>query len=255
MLFAQLLFGDEVNCGVVIGEIVGHLFDLALDAGEVRPLFGDDVALARVLFSRGQNGILAAADALERAFDGNGVLAGVLDPLDAADGVAVPLADALAPKGVGAAVRHDRAEIDARQREQARIPADAHGAEVACLFGGSVQRLKIFGDAGVGIEAVYRVEQLHDLRRLRGQVCRAAAAEDHHVDLADVFAHGVIPFHLDGQNRLHGGGVSAGEYRHDLHIFVLRRSVLYAAAQIAVTDNADPDFIHNCLLTRRFYLI
>ena len=115
--------------------------------------------------------------------------------------------------------------------------------------------MALVGVRGVVVHEPEEMNQALEKACADPEIGRAAAAQDHHVDLADVFAHGVIPFHLDGQNRLHGGGVSAGEYRHDLHIFVLRRSVLYAAAQIAVTDNADPDFIHNCLLTRRFYLI
>ena len=46
------------------------------------------------------------------------VLLCVLDALDAADRIAVALADALAPERVVLAVRQDRIAVDARKREQ-----------------------------------------------------------------------------------------------------------------------------------------
>ena len=90
--------------GVVLVEIVFHRDDLALDARLVGTLGRHDVTFARVLLPGGQFGLFAAANGLERALDGHGVLARVQHAVDAANGVGMALADAAPPEGVVGAV-------------------------------------------------------------------------------------------------------------------------------------------------------
>ncbi len=104
---AQLLKGDKMDGGVVLGKIVGHGDNLTLDLGQIRALLRDDPAFAQMLIARSQLRILARAHGGDRRFDRHGVLLGIHDTRDAADGVGVALTDAAAPKRVIAAVRED----------------------------------------------------------------------------------------------------------------------------------------------------
>ena len=111
----HLLHGDEVHGGVIIGEIVGHGDDLALHLGGVRALLEHHVADAGVLLAGGQLGIATAAGRFDGGIHRNGVLTGVRNALDAADGVAVPLRNAAAPEGVIAPLRQHAARVKAVQ--------------------------------------------------------------------------------------------------------------------------------------------
>ena len=152
------------------------------------------------------------------------------------------LADALAPEGIAFALGQHRRGVRPVQREQARIPAHRDNAQGADGAGGRVHGGKVFGDPGVGIEAVDHREPLGKVRGLCGEVGGAAAAQDQHVDC--VF-HGLGLF--GGQNVCAGGqgmnpgGVTAGKDGGKLHVRVLAHRALHPAAQVAVTHDANAD--------------
>ena len=96
----QLLHGDEVHGGIVIGKVVGHGFDLVFHAGGISTVLEHHKTLAGVLLAGGKLRAAAGAHGIQRGVDGNGVLARVSHALDAADSVGMALADSLAPEGV-----------------------------------------------------------------------------------------------------------------------------------------------------------
>ena len=100
MIGDQLFLRNKVDGGVVIGEVVGHGFDGIFDFGCVCAVLKHNVALAGMLFARGQRRIFAGAHRGEGFIHGDGVLLGVFDAGNAADGVRMTLTDALAPEGV-----------------------------------------------------------------------------------------------------------------------------------------------------------
>ena len=80
------------------------------------------------------------------------------------------------------------------------------------------------------IEAVHHVEILRQLRRLLRQVVRAAAAQDHHVDL--ILQLRSVAHAVDGhaRMRLNGRGVAPGEQCRQLHVGRVLHGALHAAA-------------------------
>ena len=57
------------------------------------------------------------------------------------------------------------------------------------LFCRRIHIIKMLRDSGMGVKAVYYVEQLRILRGLLRQVGRTAAAQDHYVDLIFPLLH------------------------------------------------------------------
>ena len=239
MVAVKLLLADKVHGRVVVREIVRHRDDRLFDGGKVRALLRDDKALARVLLARRKLRVFTGADALERALDRDRVLARVLHAGDAADRVGVALAHALAPERVVAAVRQDGLAVKAVQREHARIPADRDHTELAALFARRVDGVKVLRDLRVRVEAVDHVEILRELRGLLRQVVRAAAAEDHDVDLVR-HARGVR-HRVDRRAGLclQRFGAAARENADELHILCTGQRAFHAAAEISVSCNAD----------------
>ena len=236
----QLLGADKVDAGVILVKVIGHGLDLPLDALQVGARFGHHPALPQVLVPRRQNGLLAPADGVHRALDGNGIPSGVHHPCNAADGVGVALADAAAPEGLVLALGQHRPGIDPGQREQAGVPAAGDQSYRTGSLGSRIHRGKVLRNLCVGIEAVHHVEQSSQLRRLMGQVRGAAAAQDHHV-------HGVPPGRslICGQNGDLGGaegqtrGIPAGKDSRQLQIVVLGDRRFHASAQVAIAKDCD----------------
>ena len=100
------------------------------------------------------------------------------------------------------------------------------------------------------VERVHHVEQARIRRRLLGQVVRAAAAQDEHVDIARMRGEVIGRVHGNalGQ-RLQLRRVAAREQRRQLQIVVLTAGQLNAPAKVAVSQYADARFRHVLLLT------
>ena len=107
VLFAHLLGRDEVYLGVIVREVVRHVFDFRLDCGAVRTFRGHDKDLSLMHLPRGESGLLAASNARHGAIDRNGVLSRIQHARNAAHRVGVSLAHALAPEGVVLALREN----------------------------------------------------------------------------------------------------------------------------------------------------
>ena len=199
-----------------------------------------DEAFARVLLPRGELRAGAAAHLLHRGGHRHGVLHAAGHAGHAADGVGVALAEALAPEGVGGAFGQQRLADDAVDGEHAGVPA---GGDERGLVVGTRRRVdggEVFGDAGVGVEAVDGVEQCGQLRALLGQVLLGAAAQDQHVDLPGVAGQRVHAVHRHaGGERLQLRGRAAGVDADELHVGAAGDGGLDAAAQVAVAGNGD----------------
>ena len=186
MVAVEFLLRHERHRGVVVGEVVGHLHDGALDGCLVGAVLGHHEAFARVLLARHQLGVLARAHGLERRGHRNRVLARVRHAVDAADGVAVALGDAAPPERVVVPLGQDAGCIQAGEREHAGVPPRRDEGHGAALLRRRVHAREVVGDVRMGVERVHHVAQRGAGRRLLGKVARAAAAQDQHVDVADV---------------------------------------------------------------------
>ena len=245
MVAVELFLRYEVHGRVVIGEVVRHRHDLALDFGCVSAFLEYDEAFAQVLFARGQLRVLACSHRLERAFDGDGVLLGIGNAFDAAHGVGMALADTASPERVIGALRQDAVAHQAVQREQARVPTARNERACAACFGGFIDGVEMSGDVGMGVEAVDHVVQVCVVRRLLGQVGGASAAQDEDVDgLLTAFERcGGLDLEAFCCY-LYASRVAARIHRHQVDVVVLAHGQFDAFAKIAVTQDAQAHVSH-----------
>ena len=95
----------------------------------------------------------------------------------------MPLTDTLAPKCIISAFWKNRIRIQAVQREHSRVPAHRDNADMTALLRSGIHFFKMLWNARMGVKAVNHIKMLHIRRCLCRKICRAAAAENHHVDL------------------------------------------------------------------------
>ena len=182
MVALQFLRRNEMNDRVVIGEVVRHRLDFALDSLQVGALFRDDETFAQVLFASRQRRIRAAPSRRQGRVERNRVLLRVQNAVDSADRVGVPLTDAASPERVVDAVRKDRAAVKSSEREHAGVPTARDQRDLAAFLRGGVDRGEVFRNLGVRVETVDDVEEARQFRRLFRQIGRASAAKDKNVD-------------------------------------------------------------------------
>ena len=225
---------------VIIGKIVGHFLDLFFNARLVSALFCHNKALTYMLFSDRKLGISTAAHRFQRRLDGDGILLAVGNALDAANGIRMSLAHALAPEGIILAVGQNGVAKQTVQREHAGIPADRDHRDMSALACGFIYVFKMLRDLGVGVKAIHHVKALCKRGRLHGQIGRRSPANDHHVNFISHF-HDLVGRHHGNPRgaELDRVGVAARKDRHKLHIAVLRDRALHAAPQISITKNTD----------------
>lgn len=115
------------------------------------------------------------------------------------------------------------------------------------LLGGGVQGGEVVRDVGMGVEGVDGVEVPGQGRALLGQVGRRAAAQDQDVDVLGVRRRVGERQHrnIRGQDRK-ARGVAAGEHRGKGHVRLLAERQLHAAAEVAVSADADAIGLHLC---------
>ena len=189
VVFRELFFRDKMYGGFIPHKVVGHGLDGRFNSLKVRAFFRHHKAFPQVHLVAGGVGALAAADGFQIFFLGNGVLFAVLHAGDAADGVGVALAYALAPEGVGFSFRQHAVAQYPQQGEQARIPAHGNDGGGVVRFGDRFHVGEMFRNAGMSVEAVYRDKMLRQFRSLVDQVRGGTAAQDHDVDFVFIFQH------------------------------------------------------------------
>ena len=232
---AQHLLGrNEGDGGIVVGKIVRHLLDLALDPCLVCALSRHNVAFAQMLFAGRQRRHRACAYRVERRRDGYRVLPRIQDAVDAADRVGMALAHAAAPEGVVLALRQHSGRVQAVEGKQTRIPAGGDQRDVVAAFCRRVHRRKVGGDIGVGIERVDHVEVLRQHRRHLRQIGRAAAADNENVDLVFILCHGLRRVNGYARQCLYRRGIAPGKHTDQFGVFVLLHGAFHAASEIAV---------------------
>ncbi len=148
------------------------------------------------------------------------------------------LAHALAPEGVIAAAGEDRVGIQSLQREHAGIPAGGNHRYLAALLRGGIHGSKVLGNAGMGVKRIDDVKEPGIGRGLLRQIGGAAAAEHEHVQFVFVLLN-LADAHHPGAAGVNRGGVASREHCDKFHILRGIDRNLYAAAQIAVTENSD----------------
>ena len=156
------------------------------------------------------------------------------------------LAHAAAPEGVVAALGQDHVAEQALQREQAGIPAARDQAHMAAFLRRGIDGGEVLRDVVVGVEAVHDVAEPGVARGLLGQVRRAAAAQDQHVDVvggARLKLACIANRHALGGDG-HRGGVAAREHRGELRVRILADGQLHAAPDVAVAQDADANCRH-----------
>ena len=236
----HFLGADEVHSGVVLVKVIGHGLDLVFDAGEIRAFFRDNKALAGVLLTGREFGVLTLADAVDRRLHGNGVLAGIKDALDPADRVGMALAYALAPEGVVLALGQDAVHVQAVQGEHAGIPAAGDQADMTALLRSRIHVGEMSRDICVCVEAVHNIEQFRVFGGLDGKVSRAAAADHQDIDLVLHVRRRVL-----GKNRytcradLDRSGIAARKDGRQLQIIVLHDGAFNALGQVSVSEDSD----------------
>ena len=104
MISLQLFLRDEMYRGIIIRKIVGHGLDLLFDLCLVSALFCYHETLSGVLLSGGQYRIFTVSDSFQCGFYGNGILLGILDTGNPADGIGMSLADTLPPESIVTAI-------------------------------------------------------------------------------------------------------------------------------------------------------
>ena len=145
------------------------------------------------------------------------------------------LADASAPESIIVAVRQSRVGIESCHGKQTGIPSHGDHADVACSLCSRIDCRQVLRNVRVGVKTVDHIELACDLRRHLRQVCSAAPAEDHHVD---VFCHLVHLLHRqDFRVRLdlHSIRIPSGEDCHQIHVSCLRYRRFNSSAQVTVS--------------------
>ena len=128
-----------------------------------------------------------------------------------------------------------------------QIPT-APKAEVAALLAGRVYVRKMLRDLRVRVKAVDDIKILCKLCGLLRQVVRAAAAQNHDVNL---IRHVFCLLHRINRHaglRLHTVRAAACENAHKLHIFRVGKRTFHAAAKISVSGNADSNHFYRSFM-------
>ena len=147
------------------------------------------------------------------------------------------LADAASPERVIPAVRQDRARVKTVEREHARIPAAGDQREFVPRLCRGVDRREMRGNVCMRIETVDHAKVLRKLRGQLRQVRRAAAAQDHRVDLAFTFRNRVSRKHLCAGFRNDRRRIAPRKDADKLHVGILPDRRLHAASEVPVSVN------------------
>ena len=83
----KFLLSDEMDCCVVVREVIGHCFDVVLDLSEICALLGNYKALSCVLVACGKFGILTVSYCFKSTRNGDSVLLSVLYAFYSSDSV------------------------------------------------------------------------------------------------------------------------------------------------------------------------
>lgn len=170
MITGQLCGSYEVHCGVVLVEVVRHAHDLGAHGVLGSAVLEHHKAFAGVLLAGGQFGARAAPDLFNGCFRRQRVLNAASNPVHAADGVRMSLAQSAAPERVGVAVGQQRLAVDAVDGEHARVPAGGDQGGLIVGLGRCVHGGEVLGNARVRVKAVDSIKQCRQRRALLRQV-------------------------------------------------------------------------------------
>ena len=123
-----------MDSGIVFIKIIGHGDDIVGNLRCIRAVFQDNKTLTQMFLAGGVILCGAPANFFHHGFYRDGILFTVFHAFYAANGIRMPLADALAPKRIGFALRQNAVHIQAVEGEQAGIPTDGNHAHFAGSF-------------------------------------------------------------------------------------------------------------------------
>ena len=140
------------------------------------------------------------------------------------------LAQALAPEGVGIALRQQGFAHDAVDGEHAGIPACGNQGCGFARLRGRIHGGEVFRNAGMGVKAIDQIECSRQGMLLYSQIIFGAAAEDEDIQLALLRVQSRhFEYRRAGVQGLNLCRWAAAEYTSDLHIGVLRDGSFYPA--------------------------
>ena len=113
-----------------------------------------------------------------------------------------------------------------------------------------IHGVEVFGDFGVGIEAVHGGAQTRQLWPLHRQIVLGTAAQNQHIDGRAMTCDVIHAMHRNARRlQANPARITPGENGGELHVGILRNRQFHAAPQIAVTDDTDPDLAVHLSLT------
>ena len=145
------------------------------------------------------------------------------------------LADALAPEGIITAARQDGIGIESVKGEHARIPANGYNSHMTAFLCSLVHCLKMPGDIGVGVKAVYYIEMRCHFRGLSGKVRGASSAKYHHVNLVLHGQNILCPANLGPLSQYaEAVRIPPGEHCFQLHVGIVLNGTLHTPSKVSV---------------------
>ena len=179
----KFFFRNEMNHGMIVGEIVRHRLNLFFHICRVSAIFQNDETFTDMFLSCGKLRIFPVPYGTHGAFHGAGILLGVLHAFNAADGIGMPLRNAFSPESVIFPVGKNHIPIKPRERKKSRIPADGNNGNLSIFFCRPIDSGKMGGHLSMGIKRIYHVEHFRIERCLLRQVSSASPAEEKYVNL------------------------------------------------------------------------
>ena len=100
----QLFLCDKSHCRIILVKIIRHSFDRLLNRRPVCPVLSNYITFSQMLISCGKLWLASAPYIIHYLLNRNRVLNGILNPVNTPDCIGVPLAHALAPECIRAAL-------------------------------------------------------------------------------------------------------------------------------------------------------
>src|SRR5690625_1938147 len=154
----SLFFRNKGHGSIKVSEVMGHVDDGLFNYCLVRTFFRYDKTISFMFLSRSQCRVFARPNTPQCRLGRHRVLHSSLHTAHAAHCIGVTLAHTFAPESMVSALRPNGLSQEAVKGEQSRVPAGGNHAASAASRRFGIRLLRVFGDFGVGVVAVNRVE-------------------------------------------------------------------------------------------------